>query len=102
MKIIYYLKNIKINKAVAEFIKRKTEKVSKLVKKEPKIDEGIVEVELRKDKEAKEKKGLYKVKIILDLPKKSLMVISSTGRNVFEAINTGFKRLISKIRKERS
>jgi ribosomal subunit interface protein len=89
MKIIYYLKNLKITRVVSGFLRRRLRRLSKLFGKE----EALVEVELSKDKEAKAKSGLYKTKIILDLPKKSLIVAQGVGKNIFQAINDGLKKL---------
>jgi ribosome-associated translation inhibitor RaiA len=90
MKIIYFLKNLRLSQAGISFIKRQTVKIRKLLKKEK---EALVEVELTKDKEIKAKEGTYKTKIILDLPRKSLIVAQGVGKNIFQALNDGLKKL---------
>ena len=101
MKIIYFLKNLKTNKIVIDFIKAKVEKLSKILKKNPNVEEGLVEVELAQDKETKFKKGLYKAKVILDLPQQGLVVFQSFGKNIFSAINSAFKKLFSNLSKRK-
>ena len=96
MKIIYFLKNLKANKIVIDFIKAKVEKLSKILKKNPNV-----EVELAQDKETKFKKGLYKAKVILDLPQQGLVVFQSFGKNIFSAINSAFKKLFSNLSKRK-
>jgi len=96
MKIIYYLKNLKITRVVSEFLKRRLRRLSKLFGKE----EALVEVELSKDKETRAKSGLYKTKIILDLPKKYLIVAQGVGKNIFQAINDGLKKLKRQLRRK--
>jgi len=95
MKIIYYLKNFKPSPQIFEFLKKRLQKIQKFFKK----DDVLVEVELSKDKEIKGKEGLYKVKIILDLPKKSLIIAKGAGKNLLQAINLGFKKLTRQIKK---
>jgi ribosomal subunit interface protein len=90
MKIIYFLKNLRLSQAGISFVKRQTAKIRRLLKKEK---EALVEVELAKDKEIKAKEGTYKTKIILDLPKKSLIVAKGVGKNIFQALNDGLKKL---------
>jgi ribosomal subunit interface protein len=96
MKIIYYLKNLKITKIVLEFLNKRLQGLNKFFKKE----EALVEVELSKDEETRAKSGLYKTKIILDLPKKSLIVAQGVGKNVFQAINDGLKKLKRQLRRK--
>ncbi len=98
MKIIYYLKNLKITKDISDFILKKAEKLKKFLGRKP--EEALVEVELIKDKETRFKKGIYKVKIILDLPKKSLIVAKGIGKNLMSAISDGFKKLFRQIRRK--
>jgi ribosomal subunit interface protein len=95
MKIIYYLKNLKITRVASEFLRRRLLRLSKLFGKE----EALVEVELSKDKETIAKSGPYKTKIILDLPKKSLIVARGVGKNIFQAINDGLKKLKRQLRR---
>jgi len=90
MKIIYFLKNLRLSQAGISFVKRQTAKIKRLLKKEK---EALVEVELTKDKEIKAKEGTYKTKIILDLPKKSLIIAQGFGKNLFQALNNGLKKL---------
>ncbi|MFZ8806202.1 MAG: hypothetical protein ACO2OW_01280 [Minisyncoccia bacterium] len=97
MKIVYYLKNLKnLPQDVINFIKRKSQKLSFIEKKE---GEGILEVEIKKDKEVKEKNGLYKVKIIFDTPKRTANIAFGLGKNFYQAINDAFKKLIKNIKK---
>jgi ribosomal subunit interface protein len=96
MKIIYYLKNLKISKLGVDFIKRQTGKLKKLL---PKKEEALVEVELSQDREVKGKEGIFKAKFILDLPKKSLIVAKGAGKNLFQAIQDGLKKLKRQLRK---
>ena len=98
MKIIYFLKNLKITKDLSGFILKKTERLKKFLKE--RTEEGLVEVELIKDKESKFKKGLYKAKIILDFPKKSLIVAKGIGKNLVQAINSSFAKLFRQLRKK--
>ena len=97
MKIIYFLKNLRLSQAGISFVKRQTAKIRKLLKKEK---EALVEVELAKDKEIKAKEGTYKTKIILDLPKKSLIVAKGVGKNLFQALNDGLKKLRRQLRRK--
>jgi ribosomal subunit interface protein len=97
MKIIYFLKNLRLSQAGISFVKRQTAKIRKLLKKEK---EALVEVELAKDKEIKAKEGTYKTKIILDLPKKSLIVAKGVGKNIFQALNDGLKKLKRQLRRK--
>ncbi len=90
MKIIYNLKNIKISKLISNFIKRKFSKLNKTIHPS---DEGIVKVELIKDKEVKGKEGTFKAKFILDLPKRSLIIVQGVGKTLFQAIQDAFKKL---------
>jgi len=99
MKIIYFLKNLRLSQIGVSFIKRQTAKLKRLLKKEK---EALVEVELAKDREVKAKEGLYKAKIILDLPKKSLIVAIGAGKNIFQALNNGLKKLKRQITSRRS
>lgn len=96
MKILYYLKNLKLTESVSNFIQKKVEKLKKFLTKK---EEGLVEVELVKDKEIKAKEGFYKIKIILDLPRRSLIVVKAVGKNITQAINNGFKKLFRQLRK---
>jgi len=109
MKIIYNFKNLKVTKFVLDFLKKRLYRLSKIFGKE----EAIVEVELSKDKETrlsgeprgdagvvKAKSGIYKTKIILDFPKKSLIVVKGIGKNVFQAINDGLKKLKRQLRRK--
>jgi len=96
MKIIYYLKNLKITKVPLAFLNKRLRGLNKFFKKE----EVIVEVELSKDQETRAKGGPYKAKIILDLPKKSLIVAQGVGKNVFQAINDGLKKLKRQLRRK--
>lgn len=97
MKILYYLKNLKITENVKNFLKRKIDKLGRFLTKK---EEALVEVELVKNKETTAKSGLYKVKIILDLPKKSLIVAKGIGKNMIQAISDGFNKLFRQIRKK--
>lgn len=97
MKIIYYLKNLKLTNEIKNFIHKKLEKLKKFLTKK---EETLVEVELFKNKETTAKSGLYKVKIILDLPKKSLIVAKGIGKNMIQAISDGFNKLFRQIRKK--
>lgn len=90
MKIIYYLKNLKVSKAISEFIQKRLSKLDKVV---PEKEEGLVEVELIKDKEVKNKEGLFKAKFIVEIPKKSLIIVQGVGKTLFQAIQDGFKKL---------
>lgn len=96
MKILYYLKNLKIAEDVKSFLKRKIEKLGRFLSKN---EEALVEVELAKDKEVRAKEGIYKVKIILELPKKSLIIAKGVGKNMLQAINNGFKKLLRQLRR---
>ena len=98
MKILYYLKNLKIKRSVSDFLQKKVEKLKKFLGE--KQEEALIEVELTKDKEIKSKEGFYKVKIILDLPKKSLIVAKGAGKSMMQAINNSFKKLFRQIRKK--
>ena len=97
MKIIYYLKNLKIAEGVKNFIQKKTEKLKKLLSKE---EEVLIEVELTKDKEVTAKKGLFKAKVILELPKKSLIVAKGVGKSLMSAISNSFDKLFRQIRRK--
>ncbi len=97
MKIIYFLKNIRLSQAGISFVKRQTAKIRRLLKKEK---EALVEVELIKDKEVKAKEGVYKTKIILDLPRKSLIVAQGVGKNLFQALNDSLKKLKRQLRRK--
>jgi ribosome-associated translation inhibitor RaiA len=97
MKIIYFLKNIRLSQAGILFVKRQTAKIRRLLKKEK---EALVEVELIKDKEVKAKEGVYKTKIILDLPRKSLIVAQGVGKNLFQALNDSLKKLKRQLRRK--
>jgi ribosome-associated translation inhibitor RaiA len=90
MKIIYFLKNLRLSQAGISFAKRQTAKIRRLLRKEK---EALVEIELAKDKEMKVKEGTYKTKIILDLPRKSLIIAQGFGKNIFQALNDGLKKL---------
>jgi ribosome-associated translation inhibitor RaiA len=90
MKIIYFLKNLRLSKAQILFVKRQAAKIKKFLKKEK---EALVEVELTKNKEVKAKEGVYKIKIILDIPKRSLVIVKGVGKNIFQAFNDGLKKL---------
>ncbi|GBD34573.1 hypothetical protein HRbin35_00306 [bacterium HR35] len=97
MKIVYYLKNLKnLPQGVVDFIKRKSKKLEKIEEKE---GEGILEIELRKDKETKEKSGIYKVKVIFDTPKRTANIIWGFGKNFYQAINDAFKKLYRSLRR---
>lgn len=93
MKIIYFFKNLKPIDTVKQFLKQKFFKINKYFPKE----ETLIEVELAKNKEAKYKKGLYKSKIILAIPKKSLIIVSGVGKNIFQAIESSYKKLKRKL-----
>jgi ribosome-associated translation inhibitor RaiA len=97
MKIIYFLKNLRLSQAGISFVKRQTAKIKRLLEKEK---GALVEVELSKDKEIKAKEGSYKTKIILDLPRKSLIITKGVGRSIFQAINDGFKKLKRQLRRK--
>lgn len=97
MKILYYLKNLKITEDVKSFLKRKIEKLRKFLSKS---EEALVEFELAKDREVRAKEGIYKVKIILELPKKSLIIAKGVGKNMLQAINNGFKKLLRQLRRK--
>jgi ribosome-associated translation inhibitor RaiA len=77
-------------------VKRQTVKIRKLLKKEK---EALVEIELAKDKEIKSKEGAYKTKIILDIPKKSLIIAQGMGKNIFQALNDSLKKLKRQLRR---
>jgi ribosome-associated translation inhibitor RaiA len=96
MKIAYFFKNLKLSQAGISFIKKQIAKIKKLIKKEK---ETLVEVELIKDKEIKSKEGAYKTKIILDFPKKSLIIVQGVGKNIFQSFNDGFKKLKRQLRR---
>ena len=96
MKIIYFLKNLRFSQAGILFVKKQTEKIKRILKREK---EALVEVELAKDKEIKNKEGAYKTKIILDLPRKSLIVAKGVGKSIFQALNDGLKKLKRQLRR---
>ncbi len=96
MKIAYFFKNLKLSQAGILFIKKQIAKIKKLIKREK---ETLVEVELIKDKEIKSKEGAYKTKIILDFPKKSLIIVQGVGKNIFQSFNDGFKKLKRQLRR---
>ncbi len=96
MKIIYYLKNLKISKVGIDFVKRQTNKLRKLL---PQKEEALVEVELSQDKETKSKEGTFRAKFILDLPRRSLIVAKGVGKNLFQAIQDGLKKIKRQLRK---
>lgn len=97
MKIVYYLKNFKnLPQDVINFIKKKSQKLSFIEKKE---GEGILEIEIKKDKEIKEKIGFYKVKIIFDTPKRAANIVSGIGKSLYQAINDAFKKLFETLKK---
>lgn len=101
MKIIYFLKNLRLSQTGINFIKKQTAKIRRLFKGKKEIEkEVIVEVELIKDKEIKSKEGIYKTKIILDLPKKSLIIAKGVGKNIFQAVNDGLKKLKRQLRRK--
>jgi ribosomal subunit interface protein len=97
MKIVYFLKNLRLSQIGINFVKRQTAKIKKLLKREK---EALVEVELAKDKEIRAKEGVYKTKIILDLPKRSLIIAKGVGKNIFQAINDGLKKLKRQLRRK--
>jgi ribosomal subunit interface protein len=97
MKIIYFLKNLRFSQAGILFVKKQTEKIKRILKREK---EALVEVELAKDKEIKTKEGAYKTKIILDLPRKSLIVAKGVGKSIFQALNDGLKKLKRQLRRK--
>lgn len=97
MKIIYYFKNLRITKSLSDLIKKRAEKLNKFFGKSA---EGLVEVDLTKDREIKGKEGPYKVKVILDFPRKSLIVAKGVGRNLMQAINSSFKKLFRQLRRK--
>ena len=96
MKIVYSLKNLKLSQAGILFLKKQIVKIKKFLNKEK---EALVEVELSKNKEIKAKEGIYKTKIILDIPKKSLIVVQGVGKNIFQALNDSFKKLKRRLRR---
>lgn len=96
MRILYYLKNLRVTENIKNFIQKKLGKIERVTKKE----EALVEVELIKDKEVEGKKGLYKAKIILDLPKRTLIVAKGVGKNIMQAVNSGFKKLFRQLRRK--
>lgn len=100
MKIIYFLKNIKnIPQFIQKFIQKKVIKLEKLVSKE---GGGLLEVEIGKTREIKEKKGMvYKVKLFFDTPKRSSLIVLGWGKNIYQAFNTAFKKLINLIKKKK-
>ncbi|GIW67275.1 MAG: hypothetical protein KatS3mg096_143 [Candidatus Parcubacteria bacterium] len=101
MKIIYYFKNLRLSQAEIEFIKKQTNKIRRLFKDKKEIEkESLIEVELTKDKEIKAKEGIYKTKIILDLPDRSLIIAKGVGKNIFQAINDGFEKLNRQLRQK--
>lgn len=95
MKIIYYFKNLRITKNLSDFIKKRAEKLNKFFGKN---EDGLLEIDITKDKEIKGKEGPYKVKVILDLPRKSLVVAKGVGKNLIQAINNSFKKLFRQLR----
>ncbi len=97
MKIVYFFKNLRLSQIGINFVKRQTAKIKKLLKREK---EALVEVELAKDKEIRAKEGVYKTKIILDLPKRSLIIAKGVGKNIFQAINDGLKKLKRQLRRK--
>jgi len=78
------------------FLRRQTAKINSFIKRKK---EALIEIELIKDKEVKAKEGPYKTKIILDLPKKSLIIVKGVGRSIFQALNDGLKKLKRQLRK---
>jgi ribosome-associated translation inhibitor RaiA len=96
MKIIYYLKNLKTSKISLDFVKRQTNKIKRMLAREK---EALVEVELAQDKEVRGKEGVFKAKFILDLPKRSLIIAKGVGKNFFQAIQDGLRKLKRQLRK---
>lgn len=88
MEIIYYLKNLKLSQQVKDFVKNKIEKLKKFIP-----EESLIEIEIFQTKEKKEKEGIYKTKIIVDLPKKQVIIIESFGKTILQSINNSFKKL---------
>lgn len=97
MKIIYYFKNLKITKNLSDLIRKRTEKLNKFFGKN---EEGLVEVDLTKDREIRGKEGPYKVKVILDFPRRSLVIAKGVGKNLMQAINNSFKKLFRQLRRK--
>lgn len=97
MKIIYFFKNLKITKAIKNFIGEKVDKLKKFLKKDFQ-NNSLVEIDIIK--ESKFKKGFYKAKIVLDLPKKSIIIAKGVGKNIMQAINDGFKKLFRQLRRK--
>jgi ribosomal subunit interface protein len=89
MRVIYYLKNLTISKITADFLNKKLEQLNKLYGNE----ESLIEVELLKDKELKGKSGPYKAKFLVELPKRPLIVVQGVGKDIFQAINDGLKKV---------
>lgn len=96
MKIIYYFKNLKITKNISSFIKKRAERLNKFFSKD---EEGLVEVDLIKHREIKGKEGPYKVKIMIDFPKRSLIVAKGAGKNLVQAVNSVFKKIVRQLRR---
>ena len=99
MKLSFKFKNIQsVPSDILSFFKEKFKKIEKITKKE---GEAFVNVELIKNKETKENKGLYKVKIFFDTPKRSAIVIYGFGKNFYQAISKAFKKLSSLVKRSK-
>ncbi|MCS7200953.1 MAG: HPF/RaiA family ribosome-associated protein [Patescibacteria group bacterium] len=97
MKIIYYLKNLKPSRGIFDFIKRKSEKLDKTLEEHSDI---LMEVDLSKSKEIKSKEGPYRIKLIIDISRRSLFIAKGAGKNLIEAINLAFKKLFRQLRQK--
>ncbi|GIW65197.1 MAG: hypothetical protein KatS3mg093_176 [Candidatus Parcubacteria bacterium] len=82
---------------MTDLIKKRIEKLNKFFIKN---EDGLIEIDVSKDREIKGKEGLYKVKLILDFPKRSLVVVRGVGKNLMQAVNNSFKKLLRQLRRK--
>jgi len=96
MKIIYYLKNLKINEGLIKFIGSKIDKIKKIYSKE---NEGLAEIEIFKDRQTINHQGFYKTKFMLKFPSKPLIIAKGVGKSLMQSVNKAFERLFRQIKK---
>jgi ribosomal subunit interface protein len=89
MKILFYFKNLEVSEIVKAFLKKQISKIKKFLPQE----ENWVEIELKKDKEVKFKKGLFKTKIMLTISKSKLIVAEGEGKDIFSSFSEALDKL---------
>jgi ribosomal subunit interface protein len=89
MKILFYFKNLEVSEIVKAFFKKQISKIKKFLPQE----ENWVEIELKKDKEVKFKKGLFKTKIMVTISKSKLIVAEGEGKDIFASFSEALDKL---------